>query len=126
VKKSPRTWNRREFDIKPAGYFTVTKATGWFAAWRLPGGFRYLFPQSREAKELQDAKPEETPANEPAFTSARGQMANDNADSQQTAVLSQSVIPGRSGHWLMRLVLIVFAAAAITYALLWWIARAHP
>lgn len=36
-------WNRREFTVAPNGYFNVLKANGWFAAFRLPVGFRYRF-----------------------------------------------------------------------------------
>jgi hypothetical protein len=113
MKKSSRSWNRREFDIRPAGYFTVTKSAGWFAAWRLPGGFRYLFPQSGEAK-----APAAAPAS--AFT------PNEKAIDQGRAILSQSMVPVRDDQGLMQLVLIVLAAAAITFALLWWIAGARP
>ena len=39
--KGPRSWNRREFDVTPAGFFTVLKPSGWFSATsRLPAGFR--------------------------------------------------------------------------------------
>ncbi len=37
-----RTWNRREFTVASNGDFFILRPAGWFAAVRLPGGFRYL------------------------------------------------------------------------------------
>ena len=122
MKKSPRTWNRRDFIVAPNGLYTVLKSAGWFAAWRLPGGFRYLVPQSKGT-----ASPK-THENPPAVypterTFARGQKDPGHADSQEMAMLSQGVIPSTRDRRPLRLVFIVLAAAAITAIVLWWMWR---
>jgi hypothetical protein len=109
-----QTWNRREFTVTPNGYFTVLKASKWFSAVPLPGGFRYLIGQSQRNAGRQTVdglpKPEQTD---------RG-----HANGQDIAALSQSTIPGPFDHRLvqvlMRAALIVLAAIVITFALLWF------
>jgi len=120
--KDPRTWNRRDSAVTPNGFFTILKTTGRVSAVRLPGGFRYLFGQPKRAAPQQAP---ENPAAAPAAasTSAPGRKAPDHAGSQETAILSQSMIPGTEGHRPMRPALIVFAATAITTILLWWLTR---
>jgi hypothetical protein len=54
--KNLHTWNRRGFSVASAGYFTVLKPTGWFAASRLPGGFRYVGGQAKAIASPQDHK----------------------------------------------------------------------
>jgi len=110
LRKSPRTWNRRDFSIGPAGLFTVLKPDGWFAASRLPGGFRYLGGQP----------------NGPAPPQAR--KAQDHAASQQTTIQLQTLEPTVQDHPLMRPALIVLAATAMTSIVLWWLwsMRPHP
>ncbi|MGP8271599.1 MAG: hypothetical protein ACLQLH_16165 [Terracidiphilus sp.] len=120
----PRTWNRREFDVAPNGYFTILKATGWFSAVRLPGGFRYLvrlpkWTAPQQAQENSTENPTAAPSPESTFEPV--QKAPGHADSQETAILSQSMIPGPQDHKLMRLVLIVLAATAVTSIVLWWL-----
>jgi hypothetical protein len=122
MKKSPRSWNRREFSVTPNGLFTILKPTGWFATARLPGGFRYLVGQSKRTASLQaheNSTENPTAAFPPKSTFGPEQKAIDHADSQETAILSQSMIPSTHDHRLMRLALIVLAATAITWLFLW-------
>jgi hypothetical protein len=111
MKKSPRTWNRRNQIVASNGLYTVLKSAGWFAAWRLPAGFRYLVPQPKAT------------APPPKSTFVPGQKARYHADSPETTVLSQSMIPSTREHRPLRLVFIVLAATAITAILLWWLWR---
>jgi len=102
---NPRTWNRREFSVTPAGMFTVLRSNGWFSALRLPGGFRYLIRPPRPA-------PVE-------------KMAPDHAGRQEVTlqVLNRDVLDHHPIQWLLA----VLAAAGITWALLWWMLfRPHP
>jgi len=112
MKKSPRTWNRRGFTVTPNGFFNVLKSTGSFAAWRLPGGFRYLAGQLKKTAAPQ--MPEDAP------TAPRRKTLG-NADHQETAILSQSLIPGTRDHRPLRFLFIVLAATAITAIFLWWL-----
>jgi hypothetical protein len=121
--KGSRTWNRRDFAVTANGFFTILKPTGWFATVRLPGGFRYLVGQS---KGIASPQAHESPTAAPPSdsTSVPGRKAPDHADSQETAMLSQSMIPG-THHRPMRLALIVLAATAIASIFL-WLLHAHP
>jgi hypothetical protein len=134
--KSPHSWNRRDFDVTPNGFFTILKPTRWFSAMRQPGGFRYLVGQSRYlvGQSMKTASPQanENPTENPTAappsesTSVPEQRALDHPDIQETAILSQSMIPSTHDHRLMRPALIVLAATAITSILLWWLAHPHP
>jgi hypothetical protein len=117
------SWNRREFSVTPNGYFTVLRPTGWFSTVRLPGVFQYRiglsdvteFPQARK-------NPTENPAaaSPPESTSMPGQKAFDHTDIQETAILSQSMIP--SAHYrLIWTALIILAATAIILIILSWL-----
>ena len=120
----PRTWNRREFDITPNGYFTVLKPTRWFSAVRLPRGFRYLvgLPKGTAAsKVLENPTENSAAALSRESTSEPAQKFPDHADDLETAILSQSIIPGTQAHRLMQTALIVLAATAITLIVLWWL-----
>ena len=97
----PRTWNRREFDVTPNGFFTVLRSSGWFSTVRLPGGFRYLIG---EPKRAAAAKADENPTG-----------------GQATGVPWHFMQPGAQEHRPARLVLIALAAVAITGILLWCI-----
>lgn len=103
--KNPRTWNRRDFNVTPNGYFTVLKPAGWFAASRLPGGFRYLVGQA-------GAKVSPRPA------SAARQITSGGSE---TTLRLEVMEPIAHDHPLMRPALIVVTAVAITSFLLWWI-----
>lgn len=116
---NPRTWNRREFSVTPNGYFTVLRPTGWFSSVRLPGGFRYQIGLSEET-EFPLAQEDATATSPSESTSMPEQKALDHADSQQTAILSQSMIPSTQDHRLMRTALIILAAIVISYLILWW------
>jgi hypothetical protein len=104
--KSPHTWNRRDFSVGSAGYFTVLKPAGWFAASRLPGGFRYLGGQPKLAE----------------TTNALEQNAASAANSLGATIRFQTIEPGTHDHPVTRPALIVLGAAAITAILLWWTA----
>jgi hypothetical protein len=118
--KGPRSWNRREFAVTANGFFTVLKPTGWFSAARLPEGFRYLTGRSKgSAAPRADENSTAALPTEP--TSVPELKALDHADSQETAMLSQSMIPSTHDHSPTRPALIVLAATAITAILLWWI-----
>lgn len=106
--KGLHIWNRRDFSVASAGYFTVLKPAGWFAASRLSGGFRYLGGQ-----------PEETA---PESTSAPKQKAPYRASTEETAPRLQTIERNTHDHPLMRPALVVLGATAITSVLLWWIA----
>jgi hypothetical protein len=107
-----RTWNRREFSVTPNGYFTVLRSTGWFSTLRLPGGFRYRVGLSDETEFSQAHE-------DPTATPLPEQKALIHADIQETAILSQSMIPSTQDYRLLRTALIVLAAAAITLIILY-------
>jgi hypothetical protein len=124
--KGSHSWNRRDFTVAPNGWFSILRPTGWFATIRLPGGFRYLVGQSKgtaspQAHENPTENPTTAPPPEP--TSVPEQKALDHAGSQETAIPSQIMKPRTQDHRLMRPALIVLAAAAIRYILLWWLAN---
>lgn len=110
---SPRTWNRRSFNVTQNGFFTVLRPTESFSAARLPGGYRYVVA---EPKPPAPPKPDENPT---ASTSASGQKPPDHADGRPTEVLIQILKPSEREHSPARPVLIALAAAAITGILLW-------
>lgn len=113
------SWNRREFSVTPNGYFTVLRPTGWFSSVRLPGGFRYQVDLSeRNEYPLAHENPEAAPPSTSTFGSEH--KALDHTDSQQTAILSQSMVPSSHNYHLMRTALIVLAAIVISYLILWW------
>jgi len=101
--KNPRTWNRRDFSVTPNGYFNILKPDGWFSAVPLPGGFRYLSGQPKG------------PASE--------QQAPAPAGSQQSTIRLQT-IESSMPLGLLRPALIVLAATALTWILLW--CTSHP
>jgi hypothetical protein len=106
MKKGLRSWNRRDFNVAVNGYFTVLKPTGWFSAARLPGTFRYLTGQTRQKKSGPDQK---------LLPHAYG---------QQTTMQYAIIDSGNDAPRLGRSAFIVFASAALTSILLWWIM--HP
>jgi hypothetical protein len=107
---SLRSWNRREFSVSQAGYFTVLKPTQWFSA-TLPPGSRYLNGPSKDG-----APPLPAP----------GQTAPDHAESPETTIHLQTVSPSAGElHWV-RLALVVLAAAALTLSALWWMTPNNP
>jgi hypothetical protein len=118
-----RSWNRREFNVTPAGFFTVLKPTGWFSATsRLSAGFRYLIGPSEQA-----AAPHvvETPAAAPV--PAPEQQTLDHADTQETTIPPKFLIPTTHDYHLVRVSLSVLFAAAFTYFVLWFVLfRPHP
>lgn len=94
-----RSVTRRGFDVGIAGYFTVLRPTRWFAASRLQqGDVHYHVDQS----------------------GAPERKAPGNTGSQEMAIPLHLVESGARDRRPMRLALIALAAAAITYALLWW------
>jgi len=118
-----RAWNRRDFSVTPNGYFTVLKPMGWFSTLPLPGGFRYLIGPpngipSPEAFDNSMAAPQLGTAFVP------GQANPNYADSQKTALPLQFTSLGTQDRHLTRPALIVVAAAAISWILLW--CTSHP
>ncbi len=108
-----RSWNRREFNVSTAGWFTVLKPAGWFSTTsRLTAGFRHLAGPSRQSA--------------PSATSAPEGNALGLAAKRGTIVPLEILKPGTQDRSLVRVVLIIFSAAAITFGLLWWLARANP
>lgn len=91
---SLRSWNRREFNVAPNGFFTVLRATRWFPTWRPKGNLRYPFGKSQ------------MPAQPQLMDYADG-------SSPEFAVL------GTDGRLGKRLALITLGAAAFTSVLLW-------
>jgi hypothetical protein len=57
----------------------------------------------------------------PELTSVQEQKALDHADSHETAIPPQLLIPSTHDHHLMRTALIVLAAIVISFFLLWWV-----
>jgi len=123
--KDPRTWNRREFSVTPNGLFTILRPTGWFSTLRLPGGFRYRVGLSEES-EFPWAYEDPTAVTPPESTFMPRQKALGHADSQQTAILSQTMQMSTHDNHLLRTTLIILAAAAITLTMLWWLLSFIP
>jgi len=105
---NPRIWNRREFDVTPAGFLTVLRPTRWFSAARLPGGFRYLVGPSKRTKPEQTLPEHEDPGH---------------AGNLETAIPLQIMPPATRDRDPMRAISVVLTAAAITFALLSWITK---
>ena len=102
----PRSQNRRDFNVAPAGWFSVLKTPSRTVALRPPGGYRSL------------ANP----------SSAQGTSTE--TPEQLAAHLRTIKIPliGDSGmidRGQLRMALIVVTAASFTYFILWWIMRGH-
>jgi hypothetical protein len=108
----PRSWNRRGFDVTPNGFFNILKPSGWFPASRLPGGFRYLIGYSGKEPHRLAATP--------------GQTGLDGSAGQQPTIALSLIEPSHDTHRLLRFLLIVLAAAAITLGMLWWISYGAP
>jgi hypothetical protein len=108
MKKAPRSWNRRDFNVAINGYFTVLKPAGWFAASRLPGGFRYLTGQSKENASISEPE----------------RKSLDHAYGPETTLPYAMMRSSDYDPGLIRTALIVLAAGALTSILLWWIM--HP
>ena len=106
--KSLPTWNPRDFSVASAGYFTVLKPTGLFAASRLPGAFRCLRGQRLRLS--------------PQLNSVPKQKSSNQADYEETTPRLQTIEAATHDHPLMRPTLIVLGATAITSILLWWTA----
>jgi hypothetical protein len=100
-----RSVTRRGFEVGTAGWFTVTGPRRWFPASRLPGGFQDFIGQ-----------PKRTEAR--VIVPAPDQKILDGADSHETALPLQLISPSERDHHLIRLVLIVLAAAVLTLSLL--------
>jgi hypothetical protein len=121
--KDPRTWNRREFAVTQNGYFTILKPAGRISATRLPGSTHYLADPSKEGASPQALEnPTESPAAPPPGSAfAPVQKAPFHGDSRNTAMPLQFMSLTTQDHQLLRPALIVLAASAITWILLWCI-----
>jgi hypothetical protein len=108
----PHSWNRRDFDVTPNGYFTILKPARWFARSLLAGGFRYAIGQS--------PKPA-APAPKSNFSST--QMPMDSAPRENPTILQWTKKPTRDWYGLVRTGLVVLLAMAGTLFLLFILAN---
>ena len=109
-------WNRRDFDVTLAGFYTVLKPKRWFSALRLPGGFRYRIKGAGpESPTLASKLP---PA--PGSISSPKLNSADHTAGPETAIPFQLTTPSTPDRHLARPALIVPAGIAITVAALWW------
>jgi hypothetical protein len=119
---SPRTWNRREFNITQNGYFTILKSSGWFSTVPSSEGFRYFGKKSKGAASPQAPnEPAEINAASPALasTSTSQLLSSAHSGSPASAIRLQTIDSGITGRNLMRLALIVLSATALAWVLLW-------
>jgi len=109
--KGPSSWNRRDFDVTPNGYFTVLRPTRWFPSVRLPDGFRYLIGETGKPKrQLGD------PAG----------MGNGLPGVGQQTIVNFQLVGSTVGiRSLLRVGLIVLGAIAISFGLLLFIGGFH-
>jgi hypothetical protein len=113
---------RRGSSVGTAGKFTILTPGTWFAASRLPDGIHntaghYL----TDSVPLNTADSSAAQAPKPAFVSEK----NFSGFAGSREVEAPSLIVDTSEHsGLVRPILFVLAAIAITWALLWWIG--HP
>ncbi len=111
--KSGRSWNRREFSVTPAGFFTVLKPQGWFSAARLSQGFRYLIGPPKGS----------VPSTSTGVLEQKGPAQT---DSNEAPAVLQIIAPSASERHLLRFILIVLIAALLTLAVLWWMIPVNP
>lgn len=93
-----KPWNRREFKVTSAGFYTVLSPGRWFSTLQLPNGYRYQIKEDGKPKRrLADDQTRETAAD---------------------ATVSLQMIPSTKGKlaWA-RLGLIVIAAIALFFGL---------
>jgi hypothetical protein len=109
--KRPGPWNRRGFDVIPNGFFTVLRSSGWFPAFRLPGGFRYLIGEPGTNRPRTDGAPTR-------------QVIGQSVGIQTEIILRQIDAEPLGARVVLRGVLLAMVASALTLALLLWIM--HP
>ena len=114
--KTSTSWNRRGSAVTANGYFTVLRSTGWFPTFRPPDGFRYLTGKSvTNLAHSVDVVARLTVSN-PA--------ANASVPTDPTIALRQ-IDTGQVGlRALLHTAALALPAAALTFALLWWLM--HP
>jgi hypothetical protein len=105
--QDPSSWNRREFEVTQAGYFSVLRPGRWIPAFRLPGGFRYLIRADRKLRVVAPS----------AITDASA-TARENAQCPQIPILQWTRPEARSRYALLRIGLVVLSALAIAGTLL--------
>jgi len=111
-----RSVTRRGFTVGTAGWFTITSPRRWFSASQLPTGFQdFLDRPKRTAARIIPFPP----------PSKRDQMALDRTNRTEATIPLQLISPSASNLHLIRLILIVLAAAALTVAALWLLDPAH-
>ncbi len=114
--KSPTSWNRRGSAVTSNGYFTVLKSSGWFPTFRLPDGYRYA-----TGKSVTDPL---HPVDVVARLAVSDPAASATVLPESTIALRQ-IDSGRVDlRALLHTVALALAAAALTFALLWWLM--HP
>jgi len=103
----PRSQNRRDFNVAPAGWFSVLKTPSRTVALRPPGGYRSLAnPSSAQGTST------ETPE----------QLA-DRLNTTKIALIGDS---GMMDRGLLRMALIVLTAIPFTLLILWSMIGARP
>jgi len=103
----PRFQSRRDSNVVPAGYFSVLKTASRTVTVRRQGDYRSL------------AKPSSAPE-----TST--ETAEQPADRPSTTKIPLIGDSGMMDRGLIRMALIVFAAASFTFFILWWMSSARP
>ena len=117
-----RSITRRGYTVGTAGWFTVTTPNRWFSASHLPGGVHDLLGQSKKPRPaVSPAPPSTTVLETPSAQNAPEHVAN-----QEITLPLQVTIPGAIDRGLIRFILIVLAAAALTLGALWWLSARHP
>jgi hypothetical protein len=102
---------RRGYTVAQAGYFTVTSPNRWFSASQFPDRFPEL-SHSRNPSAPEGGAAPKTPS---------ASSAPNGAGNQEISLPLQVAIPGTIDRGRIRFIVIVLAAAALTFAVLWWI-----
>jgi len=108
---SPRPTIHRDFTIATAGFFTVVKPAARFVRSRLPEPFRDYLGRSPK-----------TPAKPEASTPER--KAEIQTDDRELMSRLQIMPPAEQNSHLLRLILLVIVATALSWAALWMLG--HP
>lgn len=105
--QEPSSWNRREFNVTSAGYFSVLRPGRWIPAFRLPGGFRYLIRADRKLRVVA-----------PSANADAAAIARESALGLQIPILQWTRPEARSRFALLRILLVALSALAIAWVLL--------
>jgi len=111
-----RSVTRRGFTVGQAGMFTITSPNRWFSAKRLPSGFQDLIGLSKRTAARVVASP---------VASAPDRKTLDHVGIEEPSISLHTLESTTQDHRLVRMVLIALAAAALTFAVLWWMTPAN-